>query len=58
MAAALGAMQKTVDELLQRHAKLGEKLAVLDASGHPRMMTARYLLKQRRTEETYISAKK
>lgn len=48
MKKAVEAMQAAVDEMLEREAKLGNKVVVGDKHGNPRLVSARYLVRKRR----------
>ena len=45
---AMEAMQAAVDEMLEREAKLGNKVVIGDKHGNPRWVSARYLVRKRR----------
>ena len=48
MRKAVEAMQAAVDEMLEREAKLGNKVVIGDKHGNPRWVSARYLVRKRR----------
>ena len=48
MKKAMEAMQAAVDEMLEREAKLGNKVVIGDKHGNPRWVSARYLVRKRR----------
>lgn len=48
MKKAVAAMQAAVDEMLEREAKLGNKVVIGDKHGNPRLVSARYLVRKRR----------
>ena len=48
MRKAVEAMQAAVDEMLEREAKLGNKVVIGDKHGNPRFVSARYLVRKRR----------
>ena len=48
MRKAIEAMQAAVDEMLEREAKLGNKVVIGDKHGNPRLVSARYLVRKRR----------
>ena len=48
MRKAVEAMQAAVDEMLEREAKLGNKVVIGDKHGKPRLVSARYLVRKRR----------
>ena len=48
MRKAVEAMQAAVDEMLEREAKLGNKVVIGDKHGNPRLVSARYLVRKRR----------
>ena len=48
MRKAVEAMQATVDEMLEREAKLGCKVVIGDKHGNPKWVSARYLVRKRR----------
>ena len=50
MEMALACMQAAVDEELERKAKLGYKAVVSDKSGKPKVVSAAYLVRQRKIE--------
>ncbi len=50
MRKAVEAMQTAVDEMLEREAKLGNKVVIGDKHGNPRWVSARYLVRKRRAE--------
>ena len=50
MKAALDSMERTVEAILVHNAKLGLPVAMMDARGKPRLMSARYLLRKRRIQ--------
>jgi len=50
MKKAMEAMQAAVDEMLEREAKLGNKVVIGDKHGNPRWVSARYLVRKRRAE--------
>ena len=50
MEMALACMQAAVDEELERKAKLGYKAVVSDKSGKPKVVSAAYLVRQRKSE--------
>lgn len=45
---AVEAMQAAVDEMLEREAKLGNKVVIGDKHGNPRLVSAKYLVRKRR----------
>lgn len=45
---AVEAMQAAVDEMLEREAKLGNKVVIGDRHGKPKWVSARYLVRKRR----------
>ena len=45
---AVEAMQAAVDEMLEREAKLDNKVVIGDKHGNPRWVSARYLVRKRR----------
>ena len=45
---AVEAMQEAVDEMLEREAKLGNKVVIGDRHGNPKLVSARYLVRKRR----------
>ena len=45
---AVEAMQAAVDEMLEREAKLGNKVVIGDKHGNPKWVSARYLVRKRR----------
>ena len=45
---AVEAMQAAVDEMLEREAKLGNKVVIGDKHGNPRWVSARYLVRKRK----------
>ena len=47
---AVEAMQAAVDEMLEREAKLGNKVVIGDRHGNPKWVSARYLVRKRRAE--------
>ena len=47
---AVEAMQEAVDEEMERKAKLGYKAVIADKHGHPKAVSARYLVRKRRAE--------
>ena len=49
MRKAVEAMQAAVDEMLERKAKLGYKVVIGDKHGNPRWVSARYLVRKRRS---------
>ena len=48
MEKAVEAMQAAVDEMLEREAKLGNKVVIGDKHGNPRWVSARYLVRKRK----------
>ena len=48
MRKAVEAMQAAVDEMLEREAKLGNKVVIGDKHGNPKWVSARYLVRKRR----------
>ena len=48
MRKAVEAMQLAVDEMLEREAKLGNKVVIGDKHGNPKWVSARYLVRKRR----------
>lgn len=48
MRKAVEAMQTAVDEMLEREAKLGNKVVIGDRHGNPKWVSARYLVRKRR----------
>ena len=48
MKKAVEAMQEAVDEMLEREAKLGNKVVIGDRHGNPKLVSARYLVRKRR----------
>ena len=50
MEKAVEAMQAAVDEMLEREAKLGNKVVIGDKYGNPKWVSARYLVRKRRAE--------
>ena len=48
MEKAVEAMQAAVDEMLEREAKLGNKVVIGDKHGNPRWVSAKYLVRKRR----------
>jgi len=48
MRKAVEAMQAAVDEMLEREAKLGNKVVIGDKHGNPRLVSAQYLVRKRR----------
>ncbi len=50
MRKAVEAMQAAVDEMLEREAKLGNKVVIGDKHGNPKWVSARYLVRKRRAE--------
>ena len=55
MKAALDSMERTVEAILVHNAKLGLPVAMMDAHGKPRLMSARYLLRKRSHQQTSIA---
>ncbi len=51
MTATINAMQYAVDELLVYRAKLGQKVVVSDSHGLPKLVSAKVLVKQRKSEQ-------
>ena len=52
MRKAVEAMQAAVDEMLERKAKLGNKVVIGDKHGNPKWVSARYLVRKRRAAIT------
>ena len=50
MEKAVEAMQAAVDEMLEREAKLGNKVVIGDKHGNPRLVSAKYLVRKRRAK--------
>ena len=50
MRKAVEAMQAAVDEMLEREAKLGNKVVIGDKHGNPKWVSAGYLVRKRRAE--------
>ena len=48
MRKAVEAMQAAVDEMLEREAKLGNKVVIGDKHGKPKLVSAKYLVRKRR----------
>ena len=48
MRKAVEAMQAAVDEMLEREAKLGNKVVIGDKHGNPKLVSAKYLVRKRR----------
>lgn len=48
MRKAVEAMQAAVDEMLEREAKLGNKVVIGDKHGNPKWVSARYPVRKRR----------
>ena len=48
MRKAVEAMQAAVDEMLEREAKLGNKVVIGDRHGNPKWVSAKYLVRKRR----------
>lgn len=48
MKQAVDALQAAVDEELERKAKLGYKAVIGDSSGHPKMVSAKYLVRKQK----------
>ena len=50
MRQAFEAMQKAVDEEMERKAKPGYKAVIADKNGRPKAVSAKYLVRKRRAE--------
>ena len=50
MKKAVEAMQEAVDKEMERKAKLGYKAVIADKHGHPKVVSAKYLVRKRRAE--------
>ena len=57
MRKAVEAMQAAVDEMLEREAKLGNKVVIGDKHGNPRLVSAIYLVRKRKAAITARKAK-
>ena len=49
MKKAVAALQAAVDEEMERKAKLGYKAVIGDRHGKPKLVSAKYLVRKRRT---------
>ena len=49
MKKAVAALQAAVDEELERKAKLGYKAVIGDKNGKPKLVSAKYLVRKRKT---------
>ena len=49
MKKAVAALQAAVDEEMERKAKLGYKAVIGDRNGKPKLVSAKYLVRKRRT---------
>ena len=47
----IACMQEAVDAEMERKAKLGYKAVVADKNGKPKIVSARYLVQQRRAQK-------
>lgn len=52
MKKALAALQMAVDRELERKAKLGFKAVVADKQGNPKLVSARYLVRKKRSSRS------
>ena len=52
MKKAVAALQAAVDEELERKAKLGYMAVIGDKHGKPKLVSARYLVRKRRTSRS------
>ena len=50
MKKAVAALQAAVDEEMERKAKLGYKAVIADKHGHPKVVSAKYLVRKRKAE--------